>query len=297
MRRLLKKVIKISNLIVRNLFLWMLAIIFLLPIAFTIVSSFMGSDEILKHYGALIENRKMVGKGAEPVIFWLIPEMVSASQYQVLLFFTPEYLIKFWNSLILVLPITFFELLVSLLAAYGFMRYKGRVREILFFAYLIVLLLPFQVTLVPNYIAADYLHILDTRWAIWLPGIFSPFAVFLLTRYMRMLPQELWDAAKVDGAGEWQIFVRICVPLCNGIVIASGILIFVEYWNMVEQPILLLADEAMHPLSVFLSSISTEDIGIAFAAATLYMIPSLLLFLYGRDELIEGIAVSSSIKG
>ena len=199
--------------------------------------------------------------------------------------------------MILVVPIVGFQLLVALLASYGFTRYRGRIKEMVFFAYIILMLMPYQVTLVPNYLVSGWLHILDTRWAIWLPGIFSPFAVYLLTKYMRRIPVSVMEAAQIDGAGEWQIFRHICMPLCKGCMCSVAILIFIDYWNMVEQPLILLSDDSMHPLSVFLSKIKKGEIGLAFAVATIYMIPTLLVFLYGEDYLVEGITYQGGIKG
>jgi multiple sugar transport system permease protein len=184
-----------------------------------------------------------------------------------------------------------------LLAAYGFSRYRGKLREIIFFSYIILMLMPYQVTLVPNYLVSDWLNILDTRWAIWLPGIFSPFAVFLLTKFMRRIPVGVIEAAEIDGAGEFQIFTMISLPLCKSAVCSAAILVFIDYWNMVEQPLILLSDSEQYPLSVFLSQINAGEIGLAFAVATIYMIPTLLMFLYGEDYLVEGITYQGGIKG
>lgn len=159
------------------------------------------------------------------------------------------------------------------------------------------MLMPYQVTLVPNYLVSEWLHILDTNWAIWLPGIFSPFAVYLLTKYMRRIPLSVMEAAQIDGAGEWQIFRKICMPLCKGAMCSIAILIFIDYWNMVEQPLILLSDPEKHPLSVFLSKINSGEIGLAFAVATIYMVPPILVFLYGEDYLVEGITYQGGIKG
>ena len=199
--------------------------------------------------------------------------------------------------MILVGPIVVFQLLVASLASYGFARYRGRLREIIFFAYIILMLMPYQVTLVPNYLVADWLDLLDTRWAIWLPGVFSPFAVFLLTKFMRRIPSSVIEAAQIDGAGEWQIYRRICMPLCKGAICSAAILVFIDYWNMVEQPLIMFTDTEKYPLSVFLSKINSGEIGLAFAVATIYMVPSLLVFLYGEEYLVDGINYQGGIKG
>ena len=275
------------------------AILFLLPTVLTITNSFMSSSEIAANYGKVFATTDTGGKVyiAEKVNLKFIPDMVSFSQYITVLFKSPEYLLKFWNSVILVVPIVVFKLLVASLAAYSFTRYRGKFKEVIFFIYIIVMLMPYQVTLVPNYLVSDWLHILNTNWAIWLPGIFSPFGVFLLTKFMRRIPVSVMEAAKIDGAGEWQIFTKICMPLCKGALYSIAILVFIDYWNMVEQPLILLSDPEMHPLSVFLSKINAGEVGLAFAVATIYMVPSLLIFLYGEDYLVQGITYSGGIKG
>ena len=199
--------------------------------------------------------------------------------------------------MILVIPIVIFQMVIALLASYGFARYRGRLRQIIFFAYIILMLMPYQVTLVPNFFVSEWLGIIDSNWAIWLPGIFSPFAVFLLTKCMRRIPVGIIEAAKIDGAGEFKIFTQICIPLCKSAIASVCILLFIDYWNMVEQPLILLSDSDMHPLSVFLSKINQGEIGIAFAVATIYMIPTLLVFQYGEEYLVEGITYQGGMKG
>ncbi len=275
------------------------AVLFLTPIVLTVSNSFMSETEINANYGKVFATNESGGKVyiAEKINLKFIPDIVSFSQYITVLLKSPEYLLKFWNSVILVVPIVVFQLLIASLAAYGFSRYRGRLREIIFFAYIILMLMPYQVTLVPNYLVSDWLNIIDTRWAIWLPGIFSPFAVFLLTKYMRRIPVGVIEAAEIDGAGELQIFTSISMPLCKSAICSAAILVFIDYWNMVEQPLILLRDAEQHPLSVFLSKINSGEIGLAFAVATIYMVPSLFVFLYGEDYLVEGITYQGGIKG
>lgn len=243
------------------------AILFLMPIILTITNSFMSASEISANYGSVFATSESGGKVyiSEKVNLKFIPDMVSFSQYITVLFKSPDYLLKFWNSVILVGPIVVFQLLTASLASYGFARYTGKLRQIVFFSYIILMLMPYQVTLVPNYLVSDWLNILDSYWAIWLPGIFSPFAVYLLTKFMKRIPHSVVEAAQIDGAGEWQIYRRICLPLCKGALCSAAILVFIDYWNMVEQPLILLTDTETHPLSVFLSKINKGEIGLAFA--------------------------------
>ena len=275
------------------------ALLFIMPTVLTISNSFMTEKEIMANYGAMIENATEDKKSyiSEELNLKFIPDSITLAQYSSVLFKSPDYLLKFWNSVILVVPITVFQIFLAAVTAYGFSRYRGRIREIIFFAYIILMLMPYQVTLVPNYLVSDFLGILGTRWAIVLPGIFSPFSVYLLTKVMRRIPKAYFEAARLDGAGEFQIFWQICLPLCRSSMLSVGLLVFIDYWNMVEQPLILLDAEEQYPLSVFLSQINAGDVGLAFAVAVVYMIPALLLFLYGEEYLVEGITYSGGVKG
>ena len=272
------------------------AVAFLLPTVLTITNSFMSESEINANYG-MVFSTTTGGYVSEKVNLKFIPDKVTLSQYITGLVKSPEYLLKFWNSVLLVVPIVIFQVAIASVAAYSFTRWRGKIRSGIFFFYVILMLMPYQVTLVPNYLVSDWLGILNTRWSIIFPGMFAPFSVFLLTKFMRRIPYSLIEAAKVDGAGEWDIFTKICLPQCRSALYSIAILVFIDYWNMVEQPLILLQDAESQPLSVFLSSINAGEIGLAFAMATVYMIPSLLLFLHGEEYLVEGIANSGSVKG
>ena len=276
------------------------ALAFLMPTVLTITNSFMTQSEISANYGQVFKNASgSEGKTyiAETVNLKFIPDKVTFSQYITTLIKSPDYLLKFWNSVILVIPIVLLQLAVASVTAYGFTRWRGKVRNFLFFFYVILMLMPYQVTLVPNYLVSDWLGLLDTRWAIIFPGMFAPFSVFLLTKSMRRIPSSLIEAAKLDGSSEWQVFTDICLPQCRSALYSVAILVFIDYWNMVEQPIILLKDAAQQPLSVYLSTINANEVGLAFAIATIYMVPCLLLFLHGEDYLVEGIAHQGSVKG
>ena len=274
------------------------AFMFLMPTVLTITNSFMTQSEITANYGQVFQNATD-GKSyiKDKINLKFIPDKVSFSQYFTVLLKSPDFLYKFWNSVILVAPIVLAQLMVASVAAYGFTRWRGKVRDTIFFAYVILMLMPYQVTLVPNYLVSDFLGLLNTRWAIILPGAFAPFSVFLLTKSMRRIPISLIESAKLDGAGEWHIFWNICLPQCRSALYSIAILVFIDYWNMVEQPLILLPDASQQPLSVYLSQINAGEIGIAFAAAVVYMVPGLLMFLHGEAYLVEGITYAGSVKG
>jgi multiple sugar transport system permease protein len=275
------------------------ALVFILPTVLTVTNSFMGSAEISADYGAVFAETESGGKQyiSETVNLKFIPDIVSFSQYFTVLFKSPDYLLKFWNSVILTAPIVIFQLATAALASYGFSRLRGKFWNSVFFVYLIIMLMPYQVTLVPNFLVADKLGLLDTWWAIILPGIFTPFAVYLMTKMMRRIPTSLVEAAKLDGASEYQIFFYVFMPLTKGALASAAILVFIDNWNMVEQPLIMFSDTSKYPLSVFLSQINSGEIGVAFAVAVVYMIPALLIFLYGEEYLVEGITYAGGIKG
>ena len=278
------------------------AVLFLFPTVLTIANSFMTSSEINANYGAMYSNMTDSEKTyiSEDVNLKFIPDKVTLDQYRAVLITNSDYLIRFWNSVWLTVPITLFQLLVAILTSYGFSRYPSKLKGIIFFAYIILMIMPYQVTLVPNYLVAKKFGLLNTRLAIILPAIFSPFSIFLLTKVMRRVPASYVEAAKLDGAGELQILTKIYMPLCKNAIISIGMLVFIDYWNMVEQPLILMTSDeakALHPLSVFLSQINTGDVGLAFAVGVVYMIPTILMFLYGEDCLVDGITYSGGIKG
>ena len=251
------------------------AISFLLPTVLTFANSFMSEQEISSNYGVIFNDYTSDPDGKDRTVTYrtktvnlkLIPDKVVGTQYETVLLKSPDYLMKFWNSVLLKVPIMIFQILIALGAAYSFARFRGRIKELIFFLYLVLMLMPYQVTLVPNYIVNSWLGLLDTRWSIIFPGIFAPFSVYLLTKYMRRIPESVIEAAKLDGANEWKIFWHIALPLCKGPIASVAILVFIDYLNMVEQPLIMMSNSAFHPLSIFLSQINNGEIGKAFTYA------------------------------
>ncbi|WP_054743813.1 carbohydrate ABC transporter permease [Cellulosilyticum ruminicola] len=274
---------KIKVILLRVWFI-VLSILLLYPLLITFTNSFMESTEVIRHYQ--LEGSNML----------LIPEQVTLKSYLYILFYQPKYLILFWNSIKIAVCVIIGQVIVAFLGAYGFVRSKFKEKEIIFCIYIVVMLLPLQVVLVPNFMIIQRLGLIDSHLAIILPGIFSPFGVFLLTQYMKSIPEEYVEAAYMDGCNEIDILIHIYLPIAKAGVFALVILTFVEYWNVVEQAIVFLQDIYKQPLSLFLSKISEEQIGSIFAASCFYMIPVIIVFLYGQDYLVEGIELSG-IKG
>ena len=269
------------------------AIAFLLPTVLTITNSFMSQSEISANYGAVFQNASSDSKTfiSEQVNLKFIPDKVVFTQYATALLKSPDYLLKFWNSVLLVVPIVLLQVGVASLAAYSFTRYRGKFKSFLFFFYVILMLMPYQVTLVPNYLVSDWLGILNTSWAIIFPGAFAPFSVFLLTKFMRRIPVSLIEAAKLDGASEWNIFTKICIPQCRSALYSIAILVFIDYWNMVEQPMLFLKTDSLKTLSVFITNAQNYEGNVLFSAAVMFLVPVLLLYLFFNENLEKGLTL------
>lgn len=208
--------------------------------------------------------------------------------YQVLLR-QPNYLYRFWKSLALGVAVVFVHAVVGCLGGFAFAKFRFRGRRGLYFLMIVLMMMPLQVTLVPSYIILDRLHLLNTWAALALPCMFSPFGAVLMTQAFRSVPDEILDAARVDGADTWQVLWQVLVPAARGGLISLILLTFVDAWNMVEQPMVFLSDQADYPLSVFLAVVNDTNQPLSFACGLLAMLPVLLLFLYFKDELAEGV--------
>lgn len=157
---------------------------------------------------------------------------------------------------------------------------------------MILMIMPFQVTMVSTYLVLSKFQVLNTHLAVILPGIFSAFPVFILTKFFKSIPKALIEAAKIDGASDIQIFFRIGLPLGYPGILSVLILGFLEYWNAMEQPMTFLQDKELWPLSLYLPNIAVDKVSVSFVASVIMMIPALLLFVFGQRYLEEGIAAS-----
>ena len=206
-----------------------------------------------------------------------------------LLLDTPQFFSAFWNTCLLAFAQIAGQLVVAAPASWAFAKLRFAGRRFLLLGYIALMVLPFQVLMVPNYLIATRLGIYDTPLSVILPGVFSAFPVFIMTRSFQDVPNELLEAAKLDGATAWQIFWKIGVPLGYAGIFAALVLNFIEGWNAVEQPLLFLKSQSNWPLSMYMNDIVTDNLGIAMAASLLSLIPAMLVFLYGQTYLELGI--------
>lgn len=264
----------------------LLSVVVLFPVLYMVVSSFMSPQEVNRYYATAFSKE---GDGA---MLHLIPDLISLeSLYQVFLR-RPDYLMKFWNSLLMCGGIVAGQTLVSCMGGFAFAKYNFRGKNGLFFLLIILMMMPVQVTLVPNYIVLDKMGLLGSVWALVLPAAFLPFGTFLMTQIFKSVPDEILDAARLDGAGTAGILVRVLVPAGKGGFISLILLCFIDAWNMVEQPMVFLREQTQYPLSVFLATVNSSNFSLSFACGILAMLPVFLLFLFFNEELVEGIEFS-----
>ena len=270
-----------------------LSILFMFPLLVTFSNSFMSADEIALNYTTRFTLFDIVnGVQNKFMQIPLIPREVTLSQYEDVLINQPSFMILLTNSLKITVPVVLGNLIVSLLTAYGFTIWKWRIKETVFFIYIVVMLMPLQAVLVPNYIIADRLGLTGSYLAIILPGIFAPFGTFLLRQNMKNMPKEYFEAAQVDGASVPYIFTKIVLPQMKSGIAALSMLVFIEYWNIVEQVVIFIKEYFREPLSVFLSRLSSGSIGIIFAASCVYMFLPLWFLMLGQKDLEKGIEMS-----
>ncbi len=265
-----------------------LSVLILIPIVFTFLYSFFPKGEIETYLG---------GRGNYDATHWLdvlySPAVVSLRQYYKIFIEDPTYLKLFCNSAMYTAGILLGQAVVVPLTAYALSRFAFRGRDAIFFCVLILMILPFQVTMAPSVIMLRWLGLMNTVWAVILPMCFSPFYIFLMRQFMVGIPNELLEAGMVDGVGPIRGFVHVILPVCKPIIFAAAALSFADCWNMVEQPLVYLAGRTeLQPLSVMFNQISTEGADVAFAGSALYILPTLLIYLYCQEDIVAGIQLS-----
>ena len=271
------------------------AVLFVFPILVTFTNSFMGGFEIHNRYArdvlpANIFYTLDVFPQVHFVRMALVPTWLSIRQY-LTLFTDVAYMNSLWNSVLITVPSVLGQLVIGVPAAFVFEFCSWRHKEKLFFVYIVVMLMPLPVVLVPQFVMASFLGISESVLAVILPAVFGPFGVFLLRQFLKALPRECIEAAKIDGAGYVRILLSIVVPLMKPALAALALLVFIDYWNVVDQALVFITNPAREPLSVYLHRL-TGNLNIIFAASCFYMLPALLVFLHGQEYLVEGMKMS-----
>lgn len=264
------------------------AVASVIPLVFLICGTFTNEVELDQILASVI------GDGMGYATWHFIPLYPTVKNVVELLFDTPEYYVLFWNSVKIVGVVIAGQLLFAVPAAWGLARSRSRWAKLIFGLYMFCMILPFQVTKLSQYIVLNGMHMINTHWAIILPLVFSTFPIFIMFSAFEQVPASVVEAARLDGAGGFRIFAHMAVPIARKGILSAAILGFLEYWNIVEQPVVFLRDKSLWPLSVYLPEVSAGGAGRAFAFALFSCIPSLIVFYIGRDVLAEGISIGSS---
>ena len=209
------------------------------------------------------------------------------------------YVRQFANSLFVATTQTLLTLFVASTVGWGFAKYEFRGKRVLFLVLLATLTFPFQLTLVPLFLMMVNIGWLDTYWAIIIPGAVSAFGAFFMRQSMLAVPNDLVDAARIDGASDWGIFWRVGLPLSSGALSVLAVLVFLGAWNDYLWPLIVLRSAEMFTYPVGLATLVglyKVEYGMILAGAFLATLPILVIFLAGRNMLLNNLTIGA-IKG
>ena len=261
-----------------------LALLAVYPVIFLSAGSLMGADELEDCLGAVVSGAE--GYASFPVL----PKYPTLQHFVEVLLDSPEFFVMFWNSILITFGVLGGQFVAGTMAAWGFARYEFPCKRGIFLLYIVLMLLPFQVLMLFDYLLLDRLRLLDSLWAVILPGMFSTFPVFIMYRFFAEIPDSLIESARLDGAREWQLFWYLALPMGSSGIIAALVLGFLEYWSLIEQPLTFIKDKSKLPLSVFLPDLTmTGKAGFLFAVSVVTFLPAIMVFMGGRDYLEQGI--------
>lgn len=271
-----------------RLILTILALIILIPLVVTFLYSFFSPTEI---------KAFMATRGSFDADKWmevrLSPRIFSLSQYYEILIRDNSILRMFVNSAMYTVGILLGQAVVVPAMAYALSRFNFKGRDVIFFGIIMLMLLPFQVTMVPNVLTLKHLGLLNTVWAVIMPMWFSPFYIFLIRQFMVGLPNELLEAGEMDGCGTIRCYLHIVLPVCSPIIGAAVALSFADCWNLVEQPMTYLSQRTdLQPLSVMFNQLVQNSTGLEFAGATIYILPALFVYLFFLKDILTGVQLT-----
>ena len=259
--------------------LTLLALLVWWPVWYLLMGALQSPEELELTVGPAIS-------GQGEAVYTILPTWPTLWPLIGLLLDTPEFWDTFWNTVLLSVPQVLGQLLTAIPAAWALSRLRFRGRTVLTGLYILLMLMPFQVTMTPNFLVLDALGLMDTVWAVILPGIYSAFPVFIMLRFFDGIPRELLDSADLDGADHWETFWYIGLPLGRPGILAAMVLTFLESWSAVEQPMTFLRKERWLPLSL---RIGKMELSQAMGAGLVALIPAVLVFRWGQKYLELGI--------
>lgn len=240
-------------------------LIFAFPIFYTVILSFKNTDGIANGYNELFFN-----------CFSFYP--------------------AFWNSVFYTISIVFLQLIIIIPTAFAFIKIKNKTINIVFILYIILMMMPLQVTLLPVYIGLRDFHLLDTRLGIILPIVFSPMYVVILKQYMKTINVSIIEAISLETNSLFRVIISGIIPQIKPCLYAIILFSAAETWNIYEEPVYFLKNSDLMPMSVFINKISAYDNGIIYCASIICIIPMVLLYVLFSDYLKKGIIIGHEIE-
>ncbi|MGR9049705.1 carbohydrate ABC transporter permease [Halobacillus faecis] len=223
----------------------------------------------------------------------IIPDNPTLENY-INLFTNMNFAVYLRNTLVIVL-FSFLGLLFNAMAGYGFAKYDFKGREKVFYIVLATMMIPGQVTMIPVYLLLNAMGLTNTMTGIILPGLAVAFSIFLFRQFMTTIPDDLIEAARLDGAGEFYIFFRLVMPIAKPIFAVQGILTFIAGWNSFLWPLIIANDESLYTLSVGLSLLQGQyanNFALQMAGAAFMVVPIIIIFSFFQKYIVEGFTMS-----
>ncbi|GAE29856.1 carbohydrate ABC transporter permease [Halalkalibacter hemicellulosilyticus] len=268
------------------LFLIIVSAIWVIPVLYGITTSFRSQTEVVSsgfrllpvnwivdNYVAILENTSTA-----PILQWI------------------------WNSIFIATTHTLLVVIVIAITGYGYTRMNFKGRDVLFFTLLAISFFPNVVNIIPSYMIIDILGWVNTPWAMIVPGVAGMANIFLVRQFMKGIPKELDESARVDGASDFRIFISIIVPLIKPILIVCGLFSFVGSWNDFLWPVIVYTDVQKMPVTAGLLLLQDvygnyRMIGQLMGSAILAIIPTLLLFFFAQKYFVQAIKLNAGLKG
>jgi alpha-1,4-digalacturonate transport system permease protein len=260
--------------VVRTTFLLAMTFVILAPVLWFVLSSFKDATDLGARPPKILPTR------------WAFENYTEAFQMY-------NYMRYFMNSVIVTTVATFLTLLINSMAAYAFAKYNFRGRDGLFVMTLAMIMIPLQVILIPIYLVVSSLGLVNTYWGMIIPAAATPTGVFIIRQYMLTIPDELIEAARIDGAGEFRIFARIVLPLCRPALAVVAIFSILWRWNDFLWPLLIAQKEELYTLPVALALLNGQLVvpyNIVLAMSVMSIIPVLFMFVFMQRQIVQGIA-------
>jgi multiple sugar transport system permease protein len=223
----------------------------------------------------------------------LWPETFTTENF-IYLFENMNFAVYLKNTIIIVL-FSFVGLFFNAMAGYAFAKYKFKGRDKLFFLVLATMMIPGQVTMIPVYLILNQMGLTNTMAGVVLPGLIGAFSIFLFRQFMSTIPDELLEAARLDGASEIRVFMQLILPISKPIMAVQGILTFIGGWNSFLWPLIIANDESLYTLSVGLSLLKGQyggNYALQMAGSTFMVVPIVIIFIIFQKHIIEGYTIS-----